>query len=401
MANAEKTKELTRIKTSYKMYQNTINDVSNKLKNEPKEVVEERLGLIRSAMDDIKKQYVLTGGNEADLEEVIDISDKPIDVFDYEDSTPITEVINRNQLNDIFPDEVSDGISYDMIPLPSNGECYKNKINRLQVSYLVGADEDIISSPNLYRDGLIMDILLKRKIMSKNINAEDLLRCDRDAVILWLRANGYGSDFPVTATDPVTGENFESIVDLSKIKYKPFNLVGDENGYFDFKLPLSGDNVKFKFLSHKDEKNLEMIENIENSSIKKTELLSIKKNLGEISNLSNEISQSDKSVISQCIKVLENWGTILDKKTTIEYPHSLTNKLELSIISINENTDRNFINKYVKNMRAKDSFDLRKYINENTPGLDYNVTINKPESLGGGSLTLFLSIDEYVFLNVT
>ena len=56
--------------------------------------------------------------------------------------------------------------------------------------------------------------------------------------------------------------------------------------------------------------------------------------------------------------------------------------------------------KVIKNMNVKDSSALRKYINENEPGIDYNITIEKPESLGGGSMSVFLQLDQYIFLNV-
>jgi hypothetical protein len=51
-------------------------------------------------------------------------------------------------------------------------------------------------------------------------------------------------------------------------------------------------------------------------------------------------------------------------------------------------------------MNVKDARAIRRYINENEPGIDYNIEIQKPESLGGGSMTVFLQLDQYVFLNV-
>ena len=42
-----------------------------------------------------------------------------------------------------------------------------------------------------------------------------------------------------------------------------------------------------------------------------------------------------------------------------------------------------------------------KYVKENEPGLDYNVEIQKPESLGGGSMPVFLQFDQFIFLTDT
>ena len=82
------------------------------------------------------------------------------------------------------------------------------------------------------------------------------------------------------------------------------------------------------------------------------------------------------------------------------YTHTLTNRLELSIVSINGNEDREYISNYVNNMNVRDALAIRRYISENEPGLDYSVTVERPESLGGGSMPVFLSLDEYIFLNL-
>ena len=49
-------------------------------------------------------------------------------------------------------------------------------------------------------------------------------------------------------------------------------------------------------------------------------------------------------------------------------------------------------------MNVRDSSALRKYISDNEPGVDFNIEIERPESLGGGSVRMFLSIDQFIFL---
>ena len=51
-------------------------------------------------------------------------------------------------------------------------------------------------------------------------------------------------------------------------------------------------------------------------------------------------------------------------------------------------------------MRAGDSLKLRRYIIENEPGLDFDITIERPEDLGGGSFTTFLDWGDNVFLSI-
>ena len=39
-------------------------------------------------------------------------------------------------------------------------------------------------------------------------------------------------------------------------------------------------------------------------------------------------------------------------------------------------------------------------MNDNTPGIDFNITVQRPESLGGGSFSTFLTWDDTVFINL-
>ena len=55
---------------------------------------------------------------------------------------------------------------------------------------------------------------------------------------------------------------------------------------------------------------------------------------------------------------------------------------------------------FVKKMNVKDSASLRKYMTKNEPGIDYNITVERPESLGGGSMSVFLQFDEFIFLDI-
>ena len=79
----------------------------------------------------------------------------------------------------------------------------------------------------------------------------------------------------------------------------------------------------------------------------------------------------------------------------------ITNRMELQIVSINGNKDRKYIHNAVKMMPANDALSLRKYILENEPGIDFEITVERPESLGGGSFKTFLEWGDTVFLNLT
>lgn len=307
--------------------------------------------------------------------------------------------IKPNDTNVTLP-QVDFDVQYDVISLPSNGEGYKNKIGKLAVSYLTAYDENFITSPNLYRDGLVIDFLMKNKIMNKEINTDDLLSGDVDAITLFLRATSYGTDYPIVVRDPETGQQFESVVDLTTLKSKDFNLKGDENGHFTFELPLSHDIVKFKYLTRKDEKNLDLVSKMEN---KATNASILSRNIYELKNMLDDdpnMIASEKQNIENAIQTIDEWRKRLNDNNVIGYNKIITNRMEMNIVAVNGNYDRKFIHNYVNNMRAKDSLELRKYINENEPGIDFSVTIQRPESLGGGSFVTFLNWSDDVFLNI-
>jgi hypothetical protein len=252
----------------------------------------------------------------------------------------------------------------------------------------------------LYKDGLIIDFLLKHKVLDKNIDLDALCSGDVDAITLFLRATSYGPDFPIIVRDPETGAEIESVVDLSELKTKEFSLVGDENGYFDFELPVSKDKVKFRFLTRKDEKILNKIAKLEDYGVKSLTVKESVNLLNEAIKSDNLLSGKEKQEMVNNLTKMKNWSAKLAEKSSLPFSKMITNRLELSIMSINGNSDRKFIAKYVKNMGAKDSLMLRRYILENEPGIDFEIEVQRPESLGGGSFKTFLEWDDTVFINI-
>lgn len=314
-----------------------------------------------------------------------------------DDFTPSETVIsNETTFNNIDPN-----VQYDVIQLPSNGQCYRSKVDRVPVAYLTAYDENIITSPNLYKDGLVIDFLLKNKIVNNEINVDELVSGDADAIILFLRATSYGPDFPIVVNDPETGEQIESTVDLTTLKPKDFKLVGDENGWFEYITPLKKDSIKFRYLTRKQEKQLRKVTELEAYGTK-AHMLDLEREtlLAAIMNDAN-ISDNEKKVIKSATTIMESWSKKLKKLNESQFTRIMTNSMQLQITAVNGNTDREFIRKYINQMPARDSLALRKYINDNKPGIDFTITVERPESLGGGSFETFLNWDDSVFLNIS
>ena len=433
------------LESTYEMYENNKAEVIKKhsttlnsdgSRRYPEEETKKALRMFEGMQQDILDEYARRGGNieelkervankkkgikRPDIKEIMNMKPSNIDNKKMEDLGEALEDLHRslNKTNtnnkqvensvsntkkeDTFFKTVKEHIPtntvFDHVPLPSNGEGYKCKVDKLPVSFLTAFDENMIVSPNLYRDGTFLDYIISNKLMSDKIKPDDLLVGDRDAIILFLRTSSYGPLFPVTATDGETGKQFETVVDLTQLKYKEFNLKGDENGYFDFELPISKDKIKFRFLTIGDLRRIDKFEEQERLGLKKVKIGKVVSDLTDILEFDN-IEPIDKKKVSECINTLDKVNNSINANSAY-FSHTITNKLILSIMAVNDITDRNYIEDYVYKMNVRDSSALRKYISENEPGIDFNITVERPESLGGGSIRMFLTLDQFIFLNI-
>jgi hypothetical protein len=218
-------------------------------------------------------------------------------------------------------------ISYDVVELPSRGIHYANKKKSVRVAYLTASDENILSAQNLIKSNTVVDELLKRKILDKDISVDELSDEDRQAILIFLRNTAFGSDYTFYLEDPVTNKQFTEVIDLSEIKFKEFNLISDENGEFKYHLSKSNVEITFKFLTKKQKKELDEIEK----------------------------SWSGNGVAP-----------------------IVTKELEMTIKSINGNRDPMTIYNFIQKLPIKDSQDFRKFVKENKPNLDLTKTVTAP-----------------------
>jgi len=225
----------------------------------------------------------------------------------------------KTMLRETDPDLMT---SYEIIKLPSKGLFYLNGLSEVNVEYMTSRDEDMLTTPSLLDSGIILDILLKRKIKTQGVVVEDLLAGDRNAIILFLRTSSYGPEYSVQVSDPRTGVAFPTKVDLLKLKYKEVKELPDELGFFKVELPMRKKIITFKLISSGDD----------NLLFKKAE--SIKEAYGE------------------------------------DFSQYSTMKLKAHIIAINEKTDRLYIDKFVDAMPALDALTIRRKIMDVSPDVD-------------------------------
>jgi hypothetical protein len=240
-------------------------------------------------------------------------------------------------------EEISFEAPFDVLELPSKGVLYPGRPKTVKVEYLTAADENILTSPNLIRSGKVLDILLEKKIKSSEIPMSQMLVGDRNAIMIWLRATGYGEMYPVKMVDPTTSEEFETEVDLSTLKTKELTAQPNENGEFSFDLPRSKREIKFKLLTVADESSI----------AKKAEAR----------------NKATKSQISM----------------------ALTYRLQAQIKEIDGNRDPSIIAKFVQVMPAYDSLKFREYSDDIEPGIDLTVDVEGPSGPFRGPFAIGLN----------
>lgn len=223
--------------------------------------------------------------------------------------------------------KIDPSIAYDVVELPSMGLHYPNNKKSVRVAYLTAADENILSAPNLAQSETMLTELLKRKVLDKDINVSELVDEDISAILIFLRNTAFGSDYKVTLYDPKTSEQFETIVDLSTLKIKSFNLVADSNGEFPYLMEKCKVDITFKFLNQKQENEIKIIE--------------------------------------------KSWNGI-------GVPPIKTKELEFMIKSIKGNRDPMNIRNFIETMPILDSQNFRKFVRDNRPGLDLKQTVKAP-----------------------
>ena len=150
-------------------------------------------------------------------------------------------------------------IAYDVVELPSKGIHYTNNKKSVRVAYLTASDENILSAPNLIANNGVINELLKRKVLDKDLQVDDIVDEDRQAILIFLRNTAFGSEYILTTYDPKTEKEFNTTINLETLKIKDFNLSENSEGEYSYYLTKSKVDVTFKFLTRKQEDEIDKI----------------------------------------------------------------------------------------------------------------------------------------------
>jgi len=218
-------------------------------------------------------------------------------------------------------------IAYDVVELPSRGIHYQNKKKSVRVAYLTAVDENILSAQNLIATNGVVDELLRRKVLDREITPEEITEEDKQAILIFLRNTAFGADYTFYLTDPKTDKEFTSTVDLSELQFKEFNLTPDVNNEFQYHMDKSNVDITFKFLTPKQLKEIDEIE--------------------------------------------KSWNGI-------GVAPVVTKQLEMMIKTVSGNKDPMNIRNFIEKLPIKDSQDFRKFVKENKPGINLTRKVIAP-----------------------
>lgn len=216
----------------------------------------------------------------------------------------------------------------EIIDLPSQGYFYPEghplASGKIEMRYMTAREEDILTSQNLIKQGIVIDKLLQALIVDK-FDYNELLIADKNALMIAARVLGYGKDYEVEVACPACGEKSKHVADLTQFESKDIDFSKFTKGQntFTFTLPASKKVLTLKFLTHADEKAVE------------EELKGLKK-LSALTGVDSE----------------------------------LTTRLKKTVVAVDGNEDRMTISSAVKSMLAADSLALRKFLKEITPEID-------------------------------
>jgi hypothetical protein len=208
------------------------------------------------------------------------------------------------------------------VDLPSKGLIYPKdhplSSGKVEIKYMTAKEEDILSNQSFIQKGIVLEKLLRSVIISKDINVDDLIIGDKNAVLIATRILGYGKDYKVT----IAGQ--DENIDLTELENREFDVdsIIDRKNEFTYTLPTSGAVLSYQLITGRDEKAIER----------------------ELAGL---------------------------KKINKEASPTLSTRLKFMILSIDGNDDKKFVREFVDNsFLARDSRAFRSYVAETQPDVD-------------------------------
>ena len=190
---------------------------------------------------------------------------------------------------------------------------------------MTAKEEDILTSETLLRKGLAIDRLIQSVIQDKEIDVDSLLIGDKNALLVASRITGFGSLYETNVKCPGCSEINEQEFDLENLTHvtpgeMPEGVVINDDNNFVMTLPTTSIEAEVRLLTSRDERSL---------------------------------------------------SEATDKKKKLKLPDTRsTDLLKTVIVSLNNQTDRGDIDKFISLMPLRDVKYLRKVYEKIKPDVD-------------------------------
>jgi hypothetical protein len=221
--------------------------------------------------------------------------------------------------------ELGFDIPVETVPLPSLGKVYPeahplHMAQTVDIRAMTAREEDILTSRALLKSGDMVSRLINSCLIDKSVDPDTLLAGDRNAILTAIRITGYGADYSVNINCPSCGTSQVHQSNLTELPIRSLTQEPVAPGLNEFEviLPASGKRVNIRFTTGYAEKEAQ--------------------------------STDDRK-----------------KKQGFTSESTVTDSLFRSIVSIDGNTDKSYISKFVRNMPAKDSLAARMFVSLNEP----------------------------------
>lgn len=223
------------------------------------------------------------------------------------------------------------------VELPSKGLLYApDSILRqgyVELKFMTAREENILTTESYIKQGIVIDKFLQSMLITK-FNYDDLLIGDKDALIVASRIYGYGEKYEVEVTAP-SGKKQKVEIDLTTLTNKELDetlySTGENEFSYQFENRVGKYDIRFKLLTVGDQRKID--------------------------------------------EKLKKYKTVGSADTQI------TTRLEHLILSVNGETDSNFIKMFINNeFQAKDARLFREYVAKVTPGVNMQIELLDEET---------------------
>lgn len=225
-----------------------------------------------------------------------------------------------------------------VVPLPSKGLLYSvdDPLSQgyVEMKFMTTKEENILTTESYIKQNIVLDKFLQSMIIGPKFNHDNLLIGDQNALIIASRIYGYGEMYTIEVTTP-SGKRQKVDINLEELPHKEFDeslITKNENRFsYYFKNRIGEYTIDFKLLTVGDQKT---------------------------------IDQKLKKV-----------------KSSVAADTQVTTRLQQMILSVNGNSDPNFIRMFIENeFLAADSRKFREYVASVQPGVNMEIDLIDEET---------------------